>query len=53
MDLPETRYARARDGTRLAYKVLGDGPVDLVYLQPWYSHIEIISPARRTSSKST
>ena len=22
--------------------MLGDGPVDLVYLQPWYSHIEII-----------
>ena len=42
MELPETQYARARDGTRLAYKVLGDGPVDLVYLQPWYSHIEII-----------
>jgi hypothetical protein len=42
VDIPETRYARAGDGTRLAYKVLGDGPVDLVYLQPWYSHIEII-----------
>ena len=42
MELSETRYARAQDGTRLAYKVLGDGPVDLVYLQPWYSHVEII-----------
>ena len=27
---------------RLAYKVVGDGPVDLVYLQPWYSHVEVI-----------
>jgi class 3 adenylate cyclase len=42
LELSETRYARAQDGTRLAYKVLGDGPVDLVYLQPWYSHVEII-----------
>ena len=42
VDLPVTRYARAGDGTRLAYKVLGDGPVDLIYLQPWYSHVEII-----------
>ena len=42
MEIPETRYAKALDGTHLAYKVLGDGPVDLVYLQPWFSHIEYI-----------
>ena len=42
MEIPETRYANALDGTRLAYKVLGEGPVDLVYLQPWFSHIEYI-----------
>ena len=42
MEVPETRYARARDGTRLAYQVLGDGPVDLVYLQPAFSHVEMI-----------
>jgi class 3 adenylate cyclase len=40
--IPETQYARAEDGTHLAYKVVGDGPVDLVYLQPWFSHIEFI-----------
>jgi class 3 adenylate cyclase len=42
MEVPETHYARASDGTHLAYKVLGDGPVDLVYLQPWVSHLEYI-----------
>jgi pimeloyl-ACP methyl ester carboxylesterase len=42
MGIPETQYARAEDGTHLAYKVLGDGPVDLVYLQPWFSHVEFI-----------
>jgi class 3 adenylate cyclase len=42
MEIPETRYATALDGTHLAYKVLGDGPVDLVYLQPWFSHLEYI-----------
>ena len=42
MKIPETRYAKALDGTHLAYKVLGNGPVDLVYLQPWFSHIEYI-----------
>ena len=40
--IPETQYARAEDGTHLAYKVVGDGPVDLVYLQPWFSHVEFI-----------
>ena len=42
MEIPGTRYARALDGTHLAYKVLGDGPVDLVYLHPWFSHLEYI-----------
>jgi pimeloyl-ACP methyl ester carboxylesterase/class 3 adenylate cyclase len=42
MEIPETRYAKALDGTHLAYKVIGDGPVDLVYLQPWFSHVEYI-----------
>ncbi len=42
MDIPETRYARALDGTHLAYKVIGEGPVDLVYLQPWFSHVEYV-----------
>ncbi len=42
MEIPETRYAKALDGTHLAYKVLGEGPVDLVHLQPWFSHLEYI-----------
>jgi class 3 adenylate cyclase len=42
VDIHETRYAKALDGTNLAYKVLGGGPVDLVYMQPWFSHIEYI-----------
>jgi pimeloyl-ACP methyl ester carboxylesterase len=42
MEIPETRYAKALDGTHLAYKVLGDGPVDLVYMQPWLQHVEYI-----------
>jgi class 3 adenylate cyclase len=40
--IPEVRYARAWDGTHLAYQVVGDGPVDLVYLQPWISHLETV-----------
>ena len=31
-DVPETRYVRAADGTKLAYQVIGNGPLDLVVL---------------------
>jgi class 3 adenylate cyclase len=31
-DLPETKYARSVDGTKLAYQVTGEGPLDLVVL---------------------
>jgi hypothetical protein len=29
MPTPETRYAKAPDGTSIAYQVIGDGSVDL------------------------
>ena len=28
------------DGTHVAYQVVGDGPVDLVYITPWISNLE-------------
>jgi len=34
-DVPETRYAKTREGVHLAYQVLGDGPSDLIYLSDW------------------
>jgi pimeloyl-ACP methyl ester carboxylesterase len=40
VDLPETRYVKTDDGFYLAYQVLGDGPVDLVYLHGWATHVE-------------
>ena len=36
----ETRYARAADGTHVAYQVTGDGPVDLVWVRAWHSNVE-------------
>ena len=36
----ETRYARAADGTHVAYQVTGEGPVDLVWVRAWHSNIE-------------
>jgi pimeloyl-ACP methyl ester carboxylesterase/DNA-binding winged helix-turn-helix (wHTH) protein len=37
--IPETRYAPSGE-LRIAYQVLGDGPVDLVYVPGWVSHVE-------------
>src|SRR5438874_11493109 len=36
---PETRYARSGD-VHIAYQVVGDGPVDLVYVPSWISQVE-------------
>jgi class 3 adenylate cyclase len=37
--LPETRYARAGD-VHIAYQVVGEGPVDLVYVPPQLQQVE-------------
>ena len=39
MDVPETRYARSGD-LWIAYQVVGDGPIDLVFASGWMSHVE-------------
>jgi pimeloyl-ACP methyl ester carboxylesterase len=37
--LPETRYAKSGD-VHIAYQVIGDGPLDLVVVPGWVSHLE-------------
>jgi len=36
----ETRYARASDGTYVAYQVIGEGSPDIVLVRGWISNIE-------------
>jgi pimeloyl-ACP methyl ester carboxylesterase len=36
---PETRYAKSGE-VHIAYQVVGDGPIDLVYVPGWTSHVE-------------
>ena len=40
MAVTDVRFARS-DGVDIAYRVVGDGPVDLVYAQGAYTHLEI------------
>ncbi len=36
---PKVHYARSRD-VNIAYQVLGDGPLDLVFVMGWVSHLD-------------
>ena len=42
MQIPDTRYAKAPDGISIAYQVIGDGPVDLVYASGIWSNVELM-----------
>jgi class 3 adenylate cyclase/pimeloyl-ACP methyl ester carboxylesterase len=39
VDTPSTKYVKSGDGY-LAYQVSGEGPIDVVYLAAWASHLE-------------
>jgi pimeloyl-ACP methyl ester carboxylesterase len=39
-DVPDTRYARS-EGVHIAYQVAGEGPIDLVFVPGWISHVEL------------
>jgi class 3 adenylate cyclase len=41
VERPETRYATTDDDVHIAYQVFGDGPIDLVFVQAFVSHVEI------------
>ncbi len=41
VNVPPTRWARTVDGACIAYQDIGDGPVTLVVIHGWVSHLEI------------
>lgn len=41
MDVPEVKYAKSGD-VHIAYQQLGSGPVDLVVVPGWASHVELV-----------
>jgi class 3 adenylate cyclase len=40
-DVPETRWARTIDGACIAYQDLGSGPITLLVVHGWVSHLEV------------
>lgn len=45
MDAPDIRYVRTPDGTSIAYTVFGDGPIDLLCIPGFVSHLEVLLEA--------
>jgi hypothetical protein len=46
VEVPEVRYARNGD-VNIAFQVVGSGPVDLLYIPGWISHLDLWrDPAR-------
>jgi len=41
VDVPETRYAKSGD-LSIAYQVVGEGPLDLIYVPGWISNVELM-----------
>jgi len=39
--IPDTRFARTVDGVYIAYQIVGDGPVDIVFVHAFASHVEL------------
>jgi pimeloyl-ACP methyl ester carboxylesterase len=40
MSAPQTKYTKS-GGVHIAYQVVGDGPIDLVLVHGWVSHLEL------------
>jgi pimeloyl-ACP methyl ester carboxylesterase len=39
---PETRYAKTTDGVHIAYQVVGEGSIDIVFVMGWMTNIEAL-----------
>jgi class 3 adenylate cyclase len=45
MDVPRIRYVRTPDGTNIAYTTFGEGPIDLLCIPGFVSHLEVLLEA--------
>jgi pimeloyl-ACP methyl ester carboxylesterase/class 3 adenylate cyclase len=39
---PETRYAKTTDGVHLAYQVVGEGSIDIIFVIGWTTNVEAL-----------
>ena len=45
LSIPEVRYARSGDGVNIAYATVGEGPLDLLCIPGFVSHLEVMFEA--------
>jgi class 3 adenylate cyclase len=38
---PPVQYAVTDDGVHIAYQVLGDGPIDILFVGSWFGHMDV------------
>lgn len=38
---PPVQYAVTDDGVHIAYQVIGDGPVDILFVGSWFGHVDV------------
>lgn len=50
MEIPETRYAKTADEVHVAYHVVGDGPVDVMWLHSFIGGLEVLCEHPRVRS---
>ncbi len=53
IEVPETRYAKTQDGVSIAYHVVGDGPIDLIWLHAFMGSLEVLWEHEVMRSMST
>jgi class 3 adenylate cyclase/pimeloyl-ACP methyl ester carboxylesterase len=41
VEIPDTHYAKTPDGVYIAYQVIGDGPIDVVWQSDWPGNIDV------------
>jgi class 3 adenylate cyclase len=52
VDVPETRYAKTTDGVHIAYHVIGEGPIDIIWLHTMIGGLELMWEQPRIQAMS-
>ena len=47
--IPKTRWAKTIDDAYIAYQDFGEGPVTLVVIHGWITHLEVLWEQRRSA----
>jgi class 3 adenylate cyclase len=49
VSIPDTRYARTSDGVYLAYRAIGEGPIDMICQFDWMGNVDVLLDTEPTT----